>query len=125
MVPVSRLFFKLVIALLACVLLSAAYAKDQLILGIPLEPPNLDPTSGAAAAVDEVVYGNVFEGLTRITQAGKVAGALAESWEVSSDGLSYIFHLQDGVLFHDGTGFDADDVKFSLDRALSPESSNA
>jgi len=41
-------------------------ARDRLILGLPLEPPNLDPTSGAAAAVDEVVYANVFEGLTRL-----------------------------------------------------------
>jgi ABC-type transport system substrate-binding protein len=47
--------------------------RDRLVLGLPLEPPNLDPTSGAAAAVDEVVYANVFEGLTKLTQNGAVA----------------------------------------------------
>jgi len=103
----------------------SAAARDQLILGVPLEPPNLDPTSGAAAAVDAIVYGNVFEGLTRITQSGAVAPALAESWEVSPDGLAYIFHLRREVRFHDGSSFDADDVKFSLDRALAADSTNA
>ncbi len=103
----------------------SAAARDQLILGVPLEPPNLDPTSGAAAAVDAIVYGNIFEGLTRITQSGAVAPALAESWEVSPDGLAYVFHLRRDVRFHDGSSFDADDVKFSLDRALAADSTNA
>jgi len=103
----------------------SAAARDQLILGVPLEPPNLDPTSGAAAAVDAIVYGNIFEGLTRITQSGAVAPALAESWEVSPDGLAYVFHLRRNVRFHDGSSFDADDVKFSLDRALAADSTNA
>ena len=68
-------------------------------LGLPLEPPNLDPTVGAAAAVDEIVYGNIFEGLTRITASGLAAPALAESWDVSPDGLTWIFHLRRGVRF--------------------------
>jgi peptide/nickel transport system substrate-binding protein len=113
------------IALCSNLLLQSAGAREQLVLGVPLEPPNLDPTSGAAAAVDSIVYGNVFEGLTRITQSGDVAPALAESWEVSPDGLSYIFHLRGGVRFHDGTAFDGNDVKFTLDRALLPDSTNA
>ena len=41
-------------------------AKTHLNMGMVLEPPHLDPTAGAAAAIDEVVYANVFEGLTRI-----------------------------------------------------------
>ncbi len=102
-----------------------ALAQEQLVLGVPLEPPTLDPTSGAAAAVDSIVYGNVFEGLTRITQSGDVAPALAESWEISPDGLNYVFHLRRNVRFHDGTAFDAGDVKFSIDRALAADSSNA
>jgi ABC-type dipeptide/oligopeptide/nickel transport system permease component/ABC-type transport system substrate-binding protein len=111
--------------LLLLALCPAVMAQNRLVLGVPLEPPNLDPTSGAAAAVDSVVYGNVFEGLTRITQSGDVAPALAESWEVSADGLSYVFRLRRDVRFHDGTPFDADDVRFSLERALAPDSSNA
>ncbi|WP_370523362.1 ABC transporter substrate-binding protein [Brevundimonas sp. P7753] len=100
-------------------------ARDRLVLGLPLEPPNLDPTSGAAAAVDEVVYANVFEGLTKLTQTGVVAPALAESWEAAPDGLSWTFHLRRGVTFQDGAPFDASTAKFSLDRITAEGSTNA
>ena len=90
-----------------------------------LEPPHLDPTAGAAAAIDEVVYANMFEGLTRIGPKGEVIPALAESWTISDDGKSYTFKLHKGVKFHDGTEFNADDVKFSLDRARAAKSTNA
>lgn len=105
--------------------LPAAAAKDSITLAMPLEPPHLDPTAGAAAAIDEVVYANIFEGLTRIDSAGAVQPALAESWEVSDDGLTYTFTLRSGVRFHDGTAFDSGDVKFSLDRAMAEDSTNA
>ena len=105
---------------------TAAHAqRSDVVIGVTLEPPHLDPTAGAAAAIDEVVYANVFEGLTRIDQSGEVQPALAESWDISEDGLVYTFHLRDGVLFHDGTTFDADDVVFTLDRARAEDSVNA
>lgn len=99
--------------------------ETDITVGMVLEPPNLDPTAGAAAAIDEVVYANVFEGLTRIGPDGSVLPALAKSWEVSDDGRVYTFALQEGVKFHDGTVFDAEDVKFSLDRARAEDSTNA
>jgi len=102
-----------------------AQARTDINVGLVLEPPNLDPTAGAAAAIDEVVYANVFEGLTRFDSNGGVIPALAESWEISEDGLTYTFSLHDGVTFHDGTTFDAEDVKFSLDRARAEGSVNA
>lgn len=102
-----------------------AMAQDSITLGMVLEPPNLDPTANAAAAVDEVVYGNIFQGLTRIAPDGTVQPALAEGWEVQDGGRTYVFHLRPGVTFHDGSGFDAQDVIFSLDRARAPESTNA
>src|SRR5215470_12231162 len=104
---------------------TALAARTDLVLGVVLEPPHLDPTAGAAAAIDEVVYANVFEGLTRIGSHGEVLPALAESWTVSDDGKTYTFKLHTGVKFHDGTDFTADDVKFSLDRARAPDSVNA
>ena len=64
-----------------------------------LEPPHLDPTAGAAAAIDEVLYANVFEGLTRIGSRGEVLPALAESWTVSDDGKVYTFKLHTGVKY--------------------------
>jgi peptide/nickel transport system substrate-binding protein len=102
-----------------------AAAQDAITVAMQLEPPNLDPTAGAAEAIDSVVYLNVFEGLTRFTSDGSVVPHLAESWEVSEDGLVYTFRLREGVTFHDGTAFDAEDVKFSLDRARAPDSTNA
>ena len=55
-------------------------AKDALNIGMGLEPPHLDPTAGAAAAIDEVVYANLFEGLTRIDETGTVRPGLASDW---------------------------------------------
>ena len=104
---------------------AAMAASTSITIVMPLEPPNLDPTGGAAAAIDEVVYANVFEGLTRYAPDGTVLPALAHSWDISDDGLQYTFNLRDGVKFHDGTAFDANDVKFSLDRARAEDSTNA
>ena len=104
---------------------SAALAKDTLVVGMTLEPPHLDPTAGAAAAIDEVVYANLFQSLTRINENGEVEPGLAERWEISDDGLRYVFHLREGVRFHDGSVFDADDVVFTLDRARAEDSTNA
>ncbi len=117
--------FRHSVAVLALMSAPAFAAGDSLSLGMVLEPPNLDPTAGAAAAIDEVVYANVFEGLTRFGPDGSTQPALATSWEASADGKVYTFHLASGVTFHDGTTFDAEDVKFSLERAKAEDSTNA
>ena len=82
-------------------------------------------TSAAAGAIDSVLYTNVFEGLTRFMGDGSVVPGLAESWEISEDGLTYTFKLREGVTFHDGTTMDAEDVKFTLDRINAEDSANA
>lgn len=51
--------------------------------------------------------------------------ALAESWEIAPDGLSWVFNLRKGVTFQDGTPFTAEDVVFSFDRAMADDSTNA
>ncbi|MCR4266235.1 ABC transporter substrate-binding protein [Nitratireductor sp. ZSWI3] len=104
---------------------AALAARADLVVGVVLEPPHLDPTASAAAAIDEILYANVFQGLTRIGRNGEVLPALAESWTVSDDGKTYTFTLHSDVKFHDGTSFDAEDVKFSLDRARADDSTNA
>lgn len=111
--------------LLAAVETRAAVVRTDIRLGMTLEPPHLDPTASAAGAVDEIVYANIFEGLMRIDATGAIRPALARSWDISPDGLTYVFRLASGVTFHDGSPFDAEDVKFSLDRARSSESTNA
>ncbi len=104
---------------------SQVLAKSDITIGMQLEPPHLDPTSAAAQAIDSVVYTNVFEGLTRFMGDGSVVPGLAESWEISDDGKVYTFKLREGVTFHDGSSMDAEDVKFSLDRARAEDSANA
>ncbi|WP_163848330.1 ABC transporter substrate-binding protein [Pseudooceanicola aestuarii] len=102
-----------------------AQARTDLTLAMQLEPPHLDPTSAAAGAIDSVTYSNIFEGLTRFGADGSINPGLARDWEISEDGLSYTFMLRDGVTFHDGSAMDAEDVKFSLDRARAEDSANA
>ena len=113
-----------VLALIATVSTASA-AETDITIGMQLEPPHLDPTSAAAGAIDNVVYSNIFEGLTRFMDDGSVVPGLAKSWDISDDGLSYTFHLQGDVRFHDGSAMDAADVKFSLDRARAEDSTNA
>jgi ABC-type dipeptide/oligopeptide/nickel transport system permease component/ABC-type transport system substrate-binding protein len=95
-----------------------------MIIGTQLEPPVLDPTANPAAAISEVLYGNVFEGLVQFAADGSAAPRLALSWEISADGLTYVFHLKSGVRFHDGSEFDAAAAKYSLERILAPGSTN-
>ena len=122
-------FFVKKVATATAILLSSTIishaAQTDITIGMQLEPPNLDPTGGAAGAIDQVVYANIFEGLTRYQADGSIAPALAKSWDISDDGLSYTFHLHEGVKFHDGSSMDGEDVKFSLDRARAEDSTNA
>ena len=83
-----------------------------------VEPPGLDPTTATSAAIPRVVYSNVMEGLLRIDRSGKIVTALARDYKVSNDGKEYTFFLKEGVKFHDGKTFDADDVKFTFGRLM-------
>ena len=101
-----------------------ASAGGEAVIGMQLEPPILDPTQSPAASITEIEYGNVFEGLVSFAADGSAQPGLAESWEISADGLRYDFHLRAGVRFHDGTPFDASTAKYSLERAIAPGSVN-
>ncbi|HEV7291839.1 MAG TPA: ABC transporter substrate-binding protein, partial [Devosia sp.] len=111
---------------LGLALTSAALAQpSEIRIGVALEPPMLDPTAGAAEAIDVVAYQNIFEGLVRIDEDGAVQPGLAQDWTISEDGLTYTFELASDVTFHDGSTFDAEDVKFTFDRILASDSINA
>lgn len=121
----ARLIGMVALALTLAAGSNAMAAKDQLVMGMVLEPPHLDPTAGAAAAIREITYANIFEGLTRIDQDGGVQPALARSWEIAPDGLTYTFHLAEGATFHNGVKLAAEHVVFSFERAMAEDSVNA
>ena len=87
-------------------------------VAIGIDPDTLDPAQQTTTTVSQIVD-MVDETLVTIDRNGKVAPLLATSWTNGSDGLSYTFTLRSGVKFHDGTDFNADAVKFSIDRLLS------
>ena len=74
----------------------------------------------ASFSTEAAYLANIYEQLLRINPPGaaqKYAPLLAESWEVSDDGLSYTFHLRSGVKFHDGEPLNAEAVKKSIEAA--------
>src|SRR4051812_14494622 len=89
------------------------------------EPSTMDPLIGADGFLQKNVTHNVLEALVeqdpRQHPEYPVVPALAESWTVSDDHLTYTFKLRSGVAFHDGTPFTSRDVKFTFDRVLDPE----
>lgn len=90
----------------------------------PAEPPGLDPTANTAAAIDRVVYANIYEGLVKVDSSGGFIPGLAHDWHISPDGRVYIFNLRKGVVFHNGESFDAAVAKWNLERAAVPENGN-
>ena len=112
------------VSILAPALALAQVGGNAVVIGMALEPPGLDPTAGAAAAIGEVTHFNVFEGLTRIGQDGGVAPLLAESWSVADDAKTYTFKLKRGVRFQNGEPCNAETVKFAFERARDPASTN-
>lgn len=114
------------LCLAACALLCGSLARAaEAIIATQLEPPILDPTANPAAAISECLYGNIYEGLVQFAPDGTVLPRLAQSWEISADGLTYTFHLIKNARFHDGVAFDAAAAKFTLDRVIAPGSVNA
>ena len=73
-----------------------------------------------ASAEDIVVNGNIYNQLVEYDplNVGQIIGDLAESWDISSDALTYTFNLRDNVKWTDGQALDADDVVFSLNRMI-------
>jgi len=95
-----------------------ATPSDVLVVGQLAEPRGLDPHV-VTSLNDFRVLESLCEGLVRFADGSlEIEPALARSWSVSDDGLVYRFALRRGVRFHDGTPFDAEAVRFNLERML-------
>jgi peptide/nickel transport system substrate-binding protein len=110
----------------------SASAEQELVIGSQMASfPSLDTGAITSAGYEgQRLIGNlVYEGLTKRdvsdpdAPAG-VAPALAESWEVTDDGLTYTFTLQEGVTFHDGAEWNADALMYNIDRYMDESDPN-
>jgi len=84
------------------------------------DPRGLDPALVDDGESSKIIV-NIYEGLLKYADdSTEVLPSLAKEWTISPDGLSYTFKLQEGVKFHDGTDFNAEAVKFNIDRQIPP-----
>jgi peptide/nickel transport system substrate-binding protein len=98
--------------------------EKTLIVAIPQATVQLDPAVAGGNGYGDIIpiNENISEGLSRYKNGpAEIAPALAESWTVSDDGLTYVFKIREGVTFHDGTPLDAKAVETNFLRQLDPQ----
>jgi peptide/nickel transport system substrate-binding protein len=93
---------------------SARYG-GTLVWGVSYKPTVINPIL-TTYSVSASLQGLIFNELIRLNAKGEIEPDLAESWEISEDGLVYTFHLRKDVKFHDGVECTAEDVKFTFDK---------
>lgn len=113
----------LAVALALVILWPAEDAEQRaatLIVAQSGEPRSLDPHTTTSSG-DFRITENIFEGLVRFAPGSlQIEPSLAQSWEISNEGTTYLFELRRDVFFHDGTPFDAEAVAFNFERMLDP-----
>ena len=113
-------FLAVAIALAGLAASGSALASKDVVLAIGYQPETLDPYN-TNTTITTAVTKSFYEGLFQFDKDLKVVPVLAEGYELSKDGLVYTLKLRQGVKFHDGTDFNAEAVKFVLDRVMNPE----
>jgi peptide/nickel transport system substrate-binding protein len=106
---------------LAGALFATSATAQNLELAVDQSPAGLDPHIVTAFSSFMIVNGTIYEGLTAIDKDLKIVPGLAESWTVSPDGRTYAFKLRPGVVFHDGSPMEAEDVAATVRRVLAKE----
>lgn len=92
-------------------------SKDSIIIGIDSDAVALDPLR-INDTLTMSILSNVYEPLVRMTNDSQIVPALATKWEVSDDGLEYVFTIRTDATFHNGDPITAEDVKYSLEAAI-------
>ena len=99
---------------------SAALEARTITVAVATSFTTLDPYD-ATDALSRNVAKSFYEGLFAFNDKLEPKPQLAESYEVSDDGLTYVFKLREGVKFHDGTEFTSEAVKINFERVLDPK----
>src|SRR6267378_88084 len=103
---------------------AAAAAKGgELVIGKDQEAPGLDPAKNPAQAATRI-FDLMYSRLTRLDVQMRPQPDLAEKWEISADGKTYVFHLRSGVKFHNGRDLTATDVKYTYERIINPDTAS-
>lgn len=97
---------------------SAADGSRTVAIGLKLAPTNLDIRNQSGSALDQLLIGNVYEGLVARDESNAVIPAVAQSWDSSADGKTYTFHLHRGMRFSNGDALDANDVAWSITQLI-------
>src|SRR5580704_13076183 len=98
-----------------------ARADTTLVIGMAADPTGFDPEA-VLNNTSGFVMATIYDSLIRYKSGTtEVAPGLAEKWDVSADGLTYTFHLRKGVLFQDGTPFNAKTYVQGIDRLLNKQ----
>ena len=116
-----------IIALLTSLILSplTSFAQEKVLnLAISAEPPTIDPSLSTDTTSGSIID-NVFENLTEITPDQEVVPGVAESWEISEDGLVYTFHLRKEAQWSNGDPVTAHDFEFAWKRMLDPDTASS
>ena len=101
-----------------------ARADTTLVVSMAADPTGLDPEA-VLNNTSGFVMATIYDGLIRYRPGTvEVEPGLAQSWDVTSDGLGYTFHLRTGVKYHDGTPFNARALIATLDRQLNKNDPN-
>lgn len=90
--------------------------ENRLVVAASTKPDTLDPLATTHTATSQALLYNVYETLVRLDAEGRIRPLLAESWTVSSNGLTYTFVLKENLTFASGTTIDADSVVTSIER---------
>jgi peptide/nickel transport system substrate-binding protein len=102
--------------LLASTFFALPAAAATLTVGLTADPSHLDPQAGEELSSNIMFY-HIYDPLVRRQADLSFAPGLAESWEVGEDGLTWTFRLREGVTFHNGNPFTAEDVVYTIQRA--------
>ncbi|WP_419878738.1 ABC transporter substrate-binding protein [Brevibacillus centrosporus] len=95
-------------------------AKTELVVAAEQEPVGYDPHKVPAASSVRV-YALLYDSLTKLDENMNIVPNLAEKWEIAPDGKTITMFLHKGVKFHNGKDMTADDVKFSFERIMNPD----